>query len=89
MLFWARSLISFAHMIGGALSRLHQGRRIEKVKNKTYIRIPKYPAPILDNALAECKADKSWRTFELSKSGHMAMLDAPERLTDLLLQAAY
>jgi len=61
---------------------------IETVAKKTYIRIPKYPIPAFDKALAECKA-KSWRTFELPDSGHMAMLDAPERLTDLLLEAAY
>ena len=61
---------------------------LEKIAKKTYIRIPKYPAPAFDKALDECKADKSWRTFELSESGHMAMLDAPEHLMDLLVQAA-
>jgi len=62
---------------------------IEKVAKKIYIRLPKYPDLAFDKALAECKGNKSWRTFELSESGHMAMFDVPERLTDLLLQAAY
>ena len=47
-----------------------------------------FPQPAFDKALAECKADKSWATFELADTGHMAMLDAPERVTDLVLQAA-
>src|SRR5947207_9046775 len=42
----------------------------EKVARKTYIRPAKYPQPAFDQALAECKADKSWRTFEATNSGH-------------------
>lgn len=60
----------------------------EKVAKKTFIRIPRLPSPAFDKALADCQADKSWQTLELTDSGHMAMLDAPGRLTDLLLQAA-
>jgi hypothetical protein len=41
-----------------------------------------------DKALAECKADKSWRTFETAASGHAVMIDAPEWLTDILLQVS-
>jgi len=77
------------HPIGTYNQAIGLSGAIEKVAKKTYIRISKYPASAFDNALAECNADSSWRTFELSESGHMAMLDAPERLTDLLLQAAY
>ena len=36
----------------------------EKVAKKTYIRAADYPQPTFDKALAECKADKTWRTFE-------------------------
>jgi hypothetical protein len=60
----------------------------ERVAKKTYVRFPKSPSAALDKALAECKTDNTWKTVELSDSGHMAMLDAPERLTDLLVQAA-
>jgi pimeloyl-ACP methyl ester carboxylesterase len=60
----------------------------EKIAKKTFIRLPKFPQPALDKGYAQCKADKSWATFELADTGHNAMLDAPERLTDLLLQAA-
>ena len=52
----------------------------EKVAKKTYIRAAKYPQPAFDQALAECKADKSWRTFEATDSGHDVMVDAPQWL---------
>jgi hypothetical protein len=58
------------------------------VAKKTYIRIPRFPSPSFDKALAECKANKSWTTFELPGTGHMAMVDAPDRVTELILQAA-
>jgi pimeloyl-ACP methyl ester carboxylesterase len=60
----------------------------EKVAKKTYIRAAKYPQPAFDKALAECKADKSWRTFEATNSGHDVMVDAPEWLVDVLLQVS-
>jgi hypothetical protein len=60
----------------------------EKVPKKTYIRAPKQPNPAFDKALAECKADKSWRTFETTASGHDVMIDAPEWLVDILLEVS-
>jgi alpha/beta hydrolase family protein len=60
----------------------------EKVAKKTYIRAVKYPQPAFDKALAECKVDKTWRTFEAPASGHDVMVDAPEWLTDTLLQVS-
>jgi hypothetical protein len=57
----------------------------EKIAKKTYIRATRNPSPIFDKALAECKADKSWRTFE-TPSSHTVMLDIPEWLTEILLQ---
>jgi pimeloyl-ACP methyl ester carboxylesterase len=60
----------------------------EKVAKKTYIRAAQYPQPAFDQALAECKADKSWRTFEAGNSGHDVMVDAPQWLVDILLQVS-
>jgi hypothetical protein len=59
----------------------------EKVPKKTYIRATKFPLAAFDKALAECKLDKSWSTFEIASS-HSVMLDEPERLAELLVQAA-
>jgi pimeloyl-ACP methyl ester carboxylesterase len=61
---------------------------LEKVAKKTYIRATRFAFPGFDNALAECKADKTWATLENSTSGHVVMLDEPEWLADQLLRAA-
>jgi hypothetical protein len=59
-----------------------------KMAKKTYIRIPRFPNPAFDKALAECKADKTWNTIENATSGHVVMMDATEWLADQLLKAA-
>jgi pimeloyl-ACP methyl ester carboxylesterase len=60
----------------------------DKIAKKTYIRAPKYPQPAFDKALAECKADPSWKTFMAENSGHDVMVDQPQWLVDILLQVA-
>jgi hypothetical protein len=60
----------------------------EKVAKKTYIRAVKYPQPAFDKAYAECKADKTWKTFETTAAGHDVMVDAPEWLVEILLQVS-
>ena len=60
----------------------------EKVARKTYIRATKYPQAAFDKALAECKTDKSWKTFETTSAGHDVMGDAPDWLADILLQVS-
>lgn len=61
---------------------------LEKVTKKTYVRLPMFPQPAYDKALENCKGDKSWTTFELPGVGHMGMLDAPDRVSELILQGA-
>lgn len=61
---------------------------LKKVAKKTYIRLPKFPQPAYDKVLADCKSDKSWATVEFPDVGHMAMLDAPGRVSELILQGA-
>jgi hypothetical protein len=60
----------------------------EKVAKKAYIRAVKYPQPAFDKAHAECKTDKSWRTFETTTAGHDVMVDDPQWLVDILLQVS-
>jgi pimeloyl-ACP methyl ester carboxylesterase len=59
----------------------------EKIAKKTYIRAPRYPQAAFDKAYAECKADKTWKTFE-TDAGHDVMVDAPDWLADVLLQVS-
>lgn len=74
--------------IGTFLQPIKLSGALGKVAKKTYIRLPKFPQPAYDKALADCKSDKSWATFELPDVGHMAMLDAPDRVSELILQGA-
>jgi len=76
------------HPVGTYLQQIKVSGALQKVAKKTYIRLPKFPQPPFDKALADCKSDKSWATFELPDVGHMAMLDAPDRVSELMLQAA-
>ena len=76
------------HPVGTYLQPIKVSGAFQKVAKKTYIRLPKFPQPPFDKALADCKSDKSWAAFELPDVGHMVMLDAPDRLSELILQSA-
>jgi len=77
-----------AQPMGTYLQPIKLSGALGKVAKKTYIRIPRFPSPAFDKALAECKADKTWNTIENATSGHVVMMDAPEWLADQLLKAA-
>ncbi len=59
----------------------------ERVTRKTYIRAGGYPNVAFEKAFARAKADPSWRTYEVA-GGHDVMIDAPDRLTEILLEVA-
>jgi pimeloyl-ACP methyl ester carboxylesterase len=59
----------------------------ERVAKTTYIRAPIYPQPAFDTYYAAKKADPSWRTYEVP-CGHDVMVDMPDRLVEILLEAA-
>lgn len=59
----------------------------EKIARKTYIRAKSYANPGFDKAFAAAQSDPSWRTYEVP-CGHDVMIDMPERLSELLLEAA-
>jgi pimeloyl-ACP methyl ester carboxylesterase len=85
---FAQSKVS-AHPVGTYVQPIKLSGALQKVAKKTYIRLPKFPQPAFDKALADCKGDKSWATFELPQDvGHMSMLDAPDRTSELILQGA-
>lgn len=76
------------HPVGTYLQQIKVSGALQKVAKKTYIRLPKFPQSAFDKALADCKSDTSWATFEQPDVGHMAMLDAPDRVSELIVQAA-
>ena len=58
----------------------------DRVANKIYIRAPSYPSPGFDQAWARTKADPSWRAYA-APCGHDVMVDEPEWLAKILLEA--
>jgi len=66
--------------------RIALGGAVERIARKTFIRARSYANPGFDHALAAATA-ASWRTHEVA-CGHDVMVDAPERLCELLVEAA-
>ena len=58
----------------------------ERIARKTYIRAATYPSPGFDKAHARVKADPSWRNYD-APCGHDVMVDEPEWLAKVLLEA--
>jgi pimeloyl-ACP methyl ester carboxylesterase len=54
----------------------------DRIAKKAYIRASAYPSEPFDRAFAKAR-DRGWTTYELA-CGHDAMLDAPERLAEIL-----
>jgi pimeloyl-ACP methyl ester carboxylesterase len=55
----------------------------DRVHDKVYIRAPSFPQPGFDAAYQRCRANREWKTLEMT-CGHDVMLDAPEELTPIL-----
>src|SRR5262245_607680 len=60
---------------------------VDRVARKTYVRAANYANPGFDRALGMIKSDPTWRTHAVA-CGHDVMVDAPERLCEILLEAA-
>jgi pimeloyl-ACP methyl ester carboxylesterase len=59
----------------------------EKIARKTYIRAKGFNSGGFDAIAARLRADPSWSVHDMP-CGHDAMIDMPDRLTELLLAAA-
>ena len=59
----------------------------DRIAKKTYIRAAVFPSPYFDAGLASARAKKDWRIYEVP-CGHDVMLDMPERLAEILQDAA-
>jgi pimeloyl-ACP methyl ester carboxylesterase len=59
----------------------------DHIPKKTYIRASGYPNVSFEKAYARVKADPTWRSYEVP-CGHDVMIDAPDRLTEILLEVA-
>jgi pimeloyl-ACP methyl ester carboxylesterase len=83
---WVDSKLT-AQPVGVRMQSIRLTGARERVAKKLYIRAPNYPQPAFDQAYAKCKADPSWRTLE-TNVGHDVMIDAPEWLAEVLLEAS-
>jgi len=70
---------------GPAMQPIRLTGKRETIAKKTYIRAPKYPQAAFDKAYAECKADRTWRTYIYEDTGHDVMIDRPEWVADVLM----
>jgi pimeloyl-ACP methyl ester carboxylesterase len=59
----------------------------ERVAKRAYIRARLYPNPAFDAAYERLQSNPAWRVVEVP-CGHDVMIDMPERLTEILLEAA-
>jgi pimeloyl-ACP methyl ester carboxylesterase len=59
----------------------------ERIARKVFIRATGYPSASFDAALARARANPSWQTFEIP-CGHDAMVDMPDRLSEILLASS-
>jgi pimeloyl-ACP methyl ester carboxylesterase len=59
----------------------------ERIAKKAYIRAKGYPSVPFDGAQERLNADAAWRVYE-PPCGHDAMVDMPDRLTEILVEVA-
>jgi len=58
-----------------------------RIARKAYVRAASYANPGFDRAFAAVQSDPAWRSYTVD-CGHDVMVDAPERLCEILLEAA-
>lgn len=66
---------------------VHVTDAYQRVPKKVYIRAPAFKQPAFDAAYARCRADSTWKTFEMP-CGHAIMLDMPAELSAIIESVA-
>lgn len=59
----------------------------ERVKTKVYVRAEKFARDAFDASYEKAKNDPGWKAYKLA-CGHDVMLDMPDRIAQILLEAA-
>jgi pimeloyl-ACP methyl ester carboxylesterase len=75
------------HPIGTFLQPVKVTGARERIGKKVYIRAEAYPNPVFDTHAAKLKARPGWRVYDVP-CGHDVMVDMPDRLVEILLEAA-
>jgi pimeloyl-ACP methyl ester carboxylesterase len=82
---WVNSKLT-PQPVGVMLQPIKLSGALERLDKKTYIRAPIYPQPAFDSHYRAKRADPTWRTYEVA-CGHDVMVDMPEGLVEILLEA--
>jgi pimeloyl-ACP methyl ester carboxylesterase len=75
------------HPVATFTDRIKLTGAVDRIARKTYVRAGSYANPGFDRALGAVKFDPAWRCYEVA-GGHDVMVDEPERLCEILLEAA-
>ncbi len=79
---WVESKLT-PHPIRCFSEKLKVTGAYQNIPQKTYIRAPLFKNGAFDNSLAQCRADRSWKT-ETVTCGHDVMIDQPAQLCAIL-----
>ena len=79
---WVNSKLT-SHPTRCFTETLRVSNAYDRISDKVYIRAPSFPQPGFDAAYQRCRANREWRTFEMT-CGHDVMLDSPTELAAML-----
>ncbi len=75
------------HPVGPGLQEIRLTGARDRIAKKTYVLAGLYQSPQFTKYYAACQQDPSWITLEMP-CGHDVMVDMPEMLAEILLDAA-
>jgi pimeloyl-ACP methyl ester carboxylesterase len=75
------------HPLATLTDAITLGGARERIRKKVYIRAKGYPSVPFDGCHDRLKGSADWRVYEMP-CGHDAMVDMPDRLAEILLEAA-
>jgi pimeloyl-ACP methyl ester carboxylesterase len=83
---WVQSKLT-EQPVGVGLQPIVMTGARDKVAKKIYIRAVDFPMPQFDRWLQQVEAKPDWKTYKIPNSGHDVMIDRPDRLVEVLLEA--
>jgi pimeloyl-ACP methyl ester carboxylesterase len=79
---WVNSKVT-PHPIRCLTETLHVTDAYQTIREKLYVRTPAFPQPAFDAAYARCRANREWKTSEMT-CGHDLMIDQPGEVATMI-----